>query len=144
MAHAFCCFFMTGLIWLIQILHYPTYQYIDPVKFLDFQRFHTATITFIVAPIMVIELFSGVFILFNEKFSFFGSLNFLGLILILLATAFLSVPAHNKLSIEFNLETVQFLIQSNWVRTIFWSLRSVLILRFFIQLLEGHQVVFLK
>jgi hypothetical protein len=37
----FSCFFMTGVIWLIQIVHYPAFALIDPNKFLEFHAMHS-------------------------------------------------------------------------------------------------------
>lgn len=126
--HAFTCFFMTGLIWLIQQIHYPAYRFISAERFAEYQRFHTSSITFIVGPIMAIELLSGFSILFYEKFNAWSTLNFLGLILIWLTTAFLSVPSHAKLSMGFSQDSISFLISTNWIRTILWTVRSFLLL----------------
>ena len=121
---------MTGLIWLVQLIHYPSYKYINPTKFSAYQNFHTTTITFIVGPVMVMEIFTGMAILFDQKLSLPSSLNFAGLILIWLATAFFSVPLHGKLSLGYDYNTIQSLILTNWIRTILWSFRSGLIIYF--------------
>lgn len=121
---------MTGLIWLIQLIHYPSYKFMDSLKFTDYQNFHTTTITFIVGPIMAIELFSGLALMFYQKMNLLSAFNFSGLLLIWLATAFLSVPLHGKLSAGYNLETINLLISTNWIRTILWTLRSVLLIYF--------------
>ncbi len=139
-AHFFSCFFMTGLIWLIQLIHYPSYKFIDALKFSEYQNFHTTTITFIVGPVMAIELFSGMAILFDQKLSALSSINFIGLLLIWAATAFLSVPLHAKLSAGFNTETVQMLISTNWVRTVLWSLRSALLIYFILTFWSSNEL----
>jgi hypothetical protein len=125
--HLGACGFLTGLIWLIQLVHYPSFKYIDPTKFTDYQRFHTLTITFIVGPVMVFEIFSGLYLLIQNQFQGLFLINFLGLLLIWLATAFFSVPAHGILAKEMNMSSIQFLVNTNWVRTILWSLRSGLL-----------------
>jgi hypothetical protein len=131
--HAFSCFFMTGLIWLIQCIHYPSYKYIDPTKFSTYQNFHTTTITFIVGPVMVLEIFTGMSILFDQKLNALSSVNFIGLVLIWLATAFFSVPLHGKLSLGYDAVTIHSLISTNWIRTFFWTTRSFLIIYFMFQ-----------
>jgi hypothetical protein len=131
--HAFSCFFMTGLIWLVQLIHYPSYKYIDPSKFQAYQNFHTTTITFIVGPVMVLEIFTGMSILFDQKLNALSSANFIGLILIWLATAFFSVPLHGKLSLGYDAGTIQSLISTNWIRTFFWTLRSLMLIYFMFQ-----------
>jgi hypothetical protein len=115
---------MTGLIWIIQILHYPSYKYIAPEKFQSYQDFHMKSITFLVAPIMLLEVFSGLYLLIENQFEFKWSLEFGLLILIWLATAFLSVPNHEILKSGYNESVVDSLVNTNWVRTILWTARS--------------------
>lgn len=135
--HTFSCFFMTGLIWLVQIIHYPAYRYMNIAVFKNYQNFHTTTITFIVGPVMLIELFTGLSILVQQKFSLFSSLNLLGLILIWVATAAWSVPKHGQLAQSYNPLIIESLISTNWARTILWTLRSIFILYFMIELLKS-------
>jgi len=52
----------------------------------------------------------------------------LGLLLIIWAsTLLLQVPMHRKLGVGFDAEAWRFLVRSNWVRTIAWSLRAALV-----------------
>ena len=127
---------MTGLIWLVQLIHYPSYRYMSPDGFKSYQNFHTTTITFIVGPVMVIEILTGLALLFQEKMNLFSSLNFLGLILIWIVTAVWSVPKHGQLALGYNLSVIESLIKTNWVRTILWTLRSIVILYFMIENLK--------
>ncbi|MFZ3231514.1 MAG: hypothetical protein WA160_15005 [Pseudobdellovibrio sp.] len=119
---------MTGLIWLIQTLHYPAYTFIAADKFATFHAFHSKTITYIVGPIMTIELISGFYILYQSHMNIYAVLNLLSIIFIWLATALLSVPTHNKLSLGYSLKHIQFLVSTNWIRTLLWTLRSLLII----------------
>jgi hypothetical protein len=49
----------------------------------------------------------------------------LGLLLIIWASTFLlQVPMHRKLGVGFDAEAWRFLVRSNWVRTLAWSLRA--------------------
>ncbi len=139
--HIFSCFFMTGLIWLVQLIHYPSYKYIDHTKFSAYQNFHTTTITFIVGPVMFIEILTGMAILFDQKLNAASSLNFIGLLLIWFATAFFSVPLHGKLSSGYDAQTIQSLIATNWIRTTIWSLRAVLIIYFINEAFKKNVVI---
>ena len=125
--HIFSCFFMTGLIWLVQLIHYPSYKYIEAQKFTEYQNFHTTTITFIVGPVMLIEIFTGAAILFDQKYNTLSIVNFCGLLVIWLSTAIFSAPLHGKLSAGYNLDTIQMLISTNWIRTLLWSARAGLL-----------------
>ena len=48
--------FNTGLIWIVQLVHYPGFLRISPETYTSYQQFHMRAISFIVAPSMVLEL----------------------------------------------------------------------------------------
>ena len=52
------------------------------------------------------------------------------LIFIWLVTFFISVPQHNILSHGYNQIALDTLIRTNWIRTILWSLRLILLIPF--------------
>lgn len=128
LTHIFSCFFMTGLIWLIQLIHYPAMCHIKRESFSVFHSFHSQRITFIVGPIMTLEFATAASIFFQQNLNTWSALNLTGVLIIWGSTAFLSVPAHNKLAQDYNEQTLQNLVNSNWIRTLTWTLRSVLLL----------------
>ena len=118
---------MVGVIWVIQLLHYPSFRFINDKKYIEFQHFHMQRISFIVIPAMLIELASALLLAY-----FFGS----GLTIILLAlllgvwavTFIFFTNMHQKLTNGYNQIIVDRLIQINWSRTILWSLRLIILL----------------
>ena len=54
---------MVAIIWIVQILHYPTFKFIDQKRYEEFQDFHMKRISYIIIPIMLVELISGVIVL---------------------------------------------------------------------------------
>ena len=62
--HFFLSFFMTGIICLIQLIHYPSFSFIDKNMYSKYQTFHMSRISLLVGPIMILEFFSGLFLLF--------------------------------------------------------------------------------
>ena len=48
-------FFLTGVIWTIQIVHYPSFHYIDKLSFVNFHQFHERRISIIVMPLMMVN-----------------------------------------------------------------------------------------
>jgi hypothetical protein len=117
------CFFMTGAIWLVQILVYPNFQLLHQKDFFaDFHRFHTKRITWVVAPVMGIEFISGAWlclVYLNPTFI----CNFISILLVWGFTCGVSVPIHNRLEKNPDAEK-RSLVISNWPRTILWTLRS--------------------
>ena len=125
------CFFMTGVIWIIQTIHYPGFIFADRAGFQKFHEFHSSRITPIVGPVMFIELLTavGLFLVSWEITSraetLWSSIN-LALVLGLWAlTVFVSVPIHNSLATGFDAQLVEKLTTTNWYRTALWTLRSV-------------------
>ena len=120
---------MVAIIWIVQILHYPTFLFIDKERYTEFQQFHMNKISYIIIPLMLVELISGLSILFtveNIQFSFYVSLSLL--ILIWLITGLFFTKFHSKLTKKFSHNTILRLIRLNWIRTVFWTIRLALLL----------------
>lgn len=126
--HFFLTFFMTGIIWLIQLIHYPSFSFIDKNMYSKFQTFHMNRISFLVGPIMILELLSGFYLLlfFYSESNFFV-INFILNILILTMTIIVFGTIHKKLIEGFKFSLFAKLISMNWIRTILWSMKSIFI-----------------
>ena len=123
-ANLFCCFFLTGLIWVIQLLHYASFSFVAADKFTSFHAFHSLRISMIVMPTMTLELISSATLLYAERNRFWFAQSAL-VLLIWLCTAFLSVPIHNQLAFAANPSLMDRLVLTNWPRTLLWSARSL-------------------
>jgi hypothetical protein len=77
---------------------------------------------------MALELLTAGFIFFDQKMSTTSLVNLGTILLIWAATAFLSVPLHNKLATGIDAEVIGALIRTNWIRTFLWSARSFFII----------------
>jgi len=121
--------FMAGLIWVIQLLHYPFFDYLERTDYALRMDQHRLRISYIVIPVMLAELGTGVYLLLTL---FYGSLlfiiNVLLLVLIWLSTFTLQMPTHMKLVEGHNTDLVNRLVQTNWIRTTLWTLRLVILL----------------
>lgn len=112
--------FMTGLIWLIQRVHYPMLAHVERGGFASSHAFHSARITPIVAPAMVLEAATGVALVLGPGGA--SAWVCLGLSAVCwLATALLSVPEHSRLAGGHDEAALRRLVATNWVRTIAWS-----------------------
>ena len=127
---AFSTFAMTAVIWFVQLVQYPSFARVDAASFSDFHAFHSTRITLIVAPLMILEAVSAAaLVLRPERFAAPRELWFgLGLVaLIWASTALLQVPMHQRLGAGFDESAWRFLCNTNWIRTLAWSLRAVLV-----------------
>jgi len=144
LVNATATWFMMGLIWLIQLVHYPLMAYVGEAGFTAYEVRHTHWITAIVGPVMLLEALTAVLLLYyTPAFKNAPILLSVGIVLLLViwvSTALLQVPCHEILSKGFNLEIINRLTSTNWVRTIGWSLRGLLLAYLLWQCLKSTNV----
>jgi len=114
---------LVGLIWVIQVVHYPTFEFIDASNFLAFHQYHTSAITFIVMPLMLAELGIGIYLTKQHPTIYLGPLILVGLIW--LSTFIIQVPIHNALGEGKDSFLIQKLVNTNWIRTILWTIKAI-------------------
>ena len=122
---------MTGLIWLIQIVHYPLFKVVGKNEFQTYHNGHSLMITPLVGTVMIIELISSILLVVFPPKNASITIPIIGVILLFIiwaSTAFLQIPHHNALSKAYELEAHNLLVQTNWIRTIVWSMRGFLLL----------------
>lgn len=123
--HVFSTFAMCGLIWFVQVVHYPMMARYDRAAFAAIEKEHCDRTGFVVVPPMLLEAFTaGLLLLAGERSpAFLASCALLGAIWA--STFFLQVPDHQKLLMGWNAEAHRRLVWGNWIRTAGWTLRSV-------------------
>jgi len=129
--------FLCGLIWVIQILHYPFFARLERGSYSEHQEKHMFVISFLVIPVMLAELFTSALLVLQP--SDYQVEFIIGLILVLLvwaSTFFVQVPIHQKLLSGYDKKTIQKLVSTNWIRTILWTLKSILTLYVSFHLVE--------
>jgi len=130
LTQVFSTLFMVGLIWFVQIVHYPLYENVGRERFPEYEALHNRLTTWVVGPAMLIEMATAVALL-GSAASGTSSLAWLGLgllILIWISTAVLSVPAHDDLTAGFSADAYHKLVSTNWIRTVAWSMRGVILM----------------
>ena len=122
---------LVGLIWVVQWLQYPLFAQVGDSAFVDYHAAHSHRITFIVLPLMLFELISAFVLINAAPASIPMGLRWSGFALVLviwLSTFALQVPQHGILGRGFDADAHRFLVASNWIRTVAWTLRGVLVL----------------
>ena len=130
--HLIATSMMVAIIWMVQILHYPSFLFVDKQQYTEFQHFHMKKISYIIVPIMLLELFSGFGILFyieKAQLSLYVSLTLL--VLIWVITGLFFTKYHTELSKKYNRNTILRLIRFNWIRTVLWTIRLAFLLKQF-------------
>jgi len=122
---------MFGLIWFVQIVHYPLFGKVGVEQFSLYGQLHQRLTTWVVAPLMLVELGAALYLCFVRPAELPEWMVWTGMglvVVIWLSTAFLQIPAHEALATEFSAEQHAKLVHTNWVRTVAWSARGVLVL----------------
>ena len=122
---------MVGLIWFVQVVHYPLFARVGAAGFPAFEREHSDLTTWVVAPLMLAELGSALWLALRPPAGVPPVWLWVGALLcgvVWLATAFLSVPQHGVLAGGFDERAWRLLVNTNWVRTVAWSARGLLML----------------
>ena len=131
--HAFSTIFMTGIIWFVQVVHYPLNAKVGEGHFTTFHKAHTSRTGLVVAAPMMIELVCSVLLVISPPKAIAVELALLGLVLVVLiwiTTVAFSMPCHGRLSKGFDAGVLRKLILTNWLRTALWRARSLLALYF--------------
>jgi hypothetical protein len=118
--------YLTGLIWVIQVVHYPSFAKLSPESFTAFHPFHTERISLIVALPMVIELALSGLLLWSSTSLVPYQLNVFLFVLTLIlwaSTFFWAIPLHNRLELGYDANIIHQLVSMNWIRTVAWTLR---------------------
>jgi uncharacterized membrane protein len=129
--HAAATLFMVGLIWFVQVVHYPLFAAVGEEGFARYETLHNRLTTWVVGPPMLVELAAALALVFRRPPEVPGWAAWLGLGLvgvIWLSTAFLQVPRHQRLTAGFDAAAHGALVTTNWLRTVAWTLRGGLAL----------------
>jgi hypothetical protein len=122
---------MVGLIWFVQLVHYPLFARIEATHFPEFEQDHQRRTGWIVAPLMLTEGVSAVGLVWISTSTtdrLLASIALAMLVAIALSTFLWQVPLHERLSRGWNSEVHQRLVQSNWLRTILWTARGGIVI----------------
>ena len=122
--------FLVGLIWVVQLVHYPMFDGLDSTTFRQSHAFHSRRILWIVAPAMLSEFCLAGSLLFERGLSDWPAAAGFGLVLFIwVVTAFIMVPIHQRLEHSgFRPEIHRGLVRWNCLRTLAWSARGAICL----------------
>lgn len=120
---------MLGVIWTMQLVHYPLMAMVPAEAFVAYEHAHTRRISWVVGPLMAIEGASALVLLVRPPDEVPWALPWLGAAAVgvaLLTTAFVSSPLHGRLSSGLDLTLVDRLVATNWIRTVAWTAHAVI------------------
>lgn len=118
-------FGLVVLIWLVQLVIYPSFLYYVKDDLIGWHKKYTPRITFIVLPLMLGQLMLYGALLQEEK-TFYSIGSFILVLMAWLLTFTVFVPRHKEISSgTYSKKTLTQLVKFNWSRTFIWSLLFV-------------------
>ncbi|HLO41720.1 MAG TPA: hypothetical protein VK176_11915 [Phycisphaerales bacterium] len=133
--HACATLAMAGLIWFVQIVHYPLMAQVGEACWARYSELHRRKTTLVVAPLMLLEAGAAVVLVIGWWAVPAGTLAkpssaaWTGLTLLVVAwvsTFAVQVPLHTALGSCYDRRALRLLVRTNWIRTIAWSGRGVI------------------
>jgi len=131
LTHAAATLAMVGVILMVQLVHYPLFRHVGRASYDTYQAEHMRRITWIVAPLMTIELGTAIGLVWvpPSAVPLWMAWSGFGLVLFIWGTTGLvQVPLHSRLTEGFDAATHRRLVRTNWIRTGAWMLRGGLVL----------------
>ena len=128
-AHLVATATMVGLIWFVQVVHYPLFASVGTDSFARYEVRHQRLTSFVVGPFMAVEGGTAIWLAIASPpdVSRMWPLVGLGLLGVVHAsTVLMQVPLHASLIHGFDSQKVSRLVQTNWIRTVGWSIRGAI------------------
>jgi hypothetical protein len=126
--HSAATLAMCGVIWFVQIVHYPLFKRVGTSGFSEYEASHERLTSFVVMPLMLIEAATAIGLtvwLSARPLVWWG----LALLLVIWVSTFaVQVPQHRLLEGGFDAVAHRRLVRTNWLRTIAWSVRGTIAL----------------
>ena len=128
--HFSVTFYLLGVIYIIQVIHYPVLALIGKNEFIECHAKHMNQTSFVIAPAMILEVITMALLLYmspifrNDIYFIFSCVM---IFLIWCVTFFISVPLHNILVSGYNYPAWKKLVLTNWIRTFAWSVRAIIL-----------------
>lgn len=124
--HTISTIAMFGLIWFVQLVHYPLFHRVGPDRFALYESDHQRRASWVVVPLMCVEAVTSIALVFLLEAGWPWLMATLGIALVAanwLSTIFVQVPCHRRLAAAYDAEVAQRLVATNWLRTIVWTCR---------------------
>ena len=121
---------MVGVIWFVQVVHYPLLSVVPVQSAASVAVEHQRRTGWVVCAPMALEGVTtlALLVLVPEGVAWFVPwLAGIPLAVALGATILLSVPRHERMAREPDAQVGKELVSTNWVRTIAWTLRGLIV-----------------
>jgi uncharacterized membrane protein len=124
--HAAISLSLACVLWTVQLVIYPAFRFIDPALFARWHNGYTGAITWIVAPLILLQTggVAGRLIILGRP-DFLWGIEAISTLLAWFVTVAVSVPIHAKLQQARCEHSMQRLVSTNWLRTAAWTATAI-------------------
>jgi hypothetical protein len=132
--------FMVGLIWFVQVVHYPLFAGVGAEGFGDYSARHQRGTTWVVGGPMAVEGVTAMWLLWDRPvgMAMWAAVVGMGLLLVVWgSTAMMQVPCHQRLERGFDAAVHRRLVVTNWVRTAAWTARGLVLAAVVIEIISA-------
>lgn len=122
--------FLTGLIWVIQLVHYPLFLKVGKSQFREYEKSHRKRISVLAMPAMVVDMALSGLLIFTTYYDIYREYILLAFVLNLLAflsTILFFSRLHSHLAKGYNANLISKLVSINMIRTLIWTARTVVL-----------------
>ena len=122
--HAAATWVMVGLIWTVQVVHYPLFALVGRPQFPAYEAEHTRRMGYLVAGPWALEAVTGLLLLLappRDASRWWVVADLSALAVTIAVTLVASVPAHRRLGAAFDPRAHRALVLTNWIRTAAWT-----------------------
>jgi len=120
-AHLVSSLMMVGMIWTVQIVHYPLMALVGPERFAAYEAAHAPRMATVVVLPWMVQGLTTAWLLVAPPAGVPTALIFAAAVAALVpvvVTVLASVPAHTRLAAGFDADVHARLVATNWIRTI--------------------------
>ncbi len=124
LAHAASTLVLVGIIWTVQVVHYPLMAMVGDDRFVAYETAHSPRMAAVVMLPWTVQGLTTVGLAFLRPPSIPPALLVAAMVAAavpVLATIVWSVPAHVRLGAGFDATVHRRLVRTNWVRTAGWT-----------------------
>lgn len=129
LANAASALVMTGVIWFVQVVHYPLLSVVPVESARAVALEHQSRTARVVGVPMAVEGLTTLWLMFDRPAGVPWQLAWAGGVCVavaLLCTVMLSVPRHSRMADNPDAGVGRELVLTNWPRTVAWSLHGII------------------
>ena len=127
--------FMTGLVWFVQLVQYPLLEAVSGRSHTEYQRRHMVRTLALVTIPMLVEAAGAVGLVIVAP----APATWIGLALVAViwaSTLAFQAPQHFELLAAWSPPVHRALVRDNWIRTVAWSARSLILVWLLVHVLR--------